>query len=277
MVVYPDLAFFMGLALHGGNLYLYLKFHPLSRPRWSQILFLLFSALCSALSVLPEIHALTILFFSLIGCFWFLRGKNLRGTVRNVLFYVIIGCVRFALTLLFCGAISAFSLVFLSAGGYFTVSFLEGLFGAFASFCALFSLLRFRSRRIGEKKIFQCTVILDGCAKTFRCYGDSGNFLTDPVSGLPVAILEYSALRRAFGASFPEPLSYGFAQRFATRARVIPIHGISGTGEMLSAFLPEAFFVDGIPRDGIVAVTPRCLDGCGRFCGIIGPTLSEGE
>ena len=45
MVVYPDLAFFMGLALHGGNLYLYLKFHPLSRPRWSQILFLLFSSL----------------------------------------------------------------------------------------------------------------------------------------------------------------------------------------------------------------------------------------
>ena len=277
MVVYPDLAFLLGLALHGGNWYLFRKLHSFWRPRWQRFSFLFYSSLLDALFVIPQVPAFLSFFLYLMGFSLFFRGRTLRGTLRNILIYLILGGIRFALTWFVCAAFSCLSLVFLSEGVYFRVSFLCGIFGAVASFIVLRLFLRFRVCKGIGTRIVNCTVVLDGISADFRCYADSGNFLTDPIRGCPVAILEYSALRRAFGQGFPEPLSYPFADRFGARARVIPLRGVSGTGEMLSAFVPDGFFVDGKSREVTIAVTPCCLDGCGRFCGIIGLSLSEGD
>ena len=111
---------------------------------------------------------------------------------------------------------------------------------------------------------------------SFRCYIDTANFLNDPLSGLPVVIVEYEVLRRCFGIDFPLPMTYEFSSMFSASARVIPFRSVSGDGRMLSAFVPESFFVNGVPRKAVIAVSDRRLESRGRFSGIIGPDLIGG-
>ncbi|MBO5247749.1 MAG: sigma-E processing peptidase SpoIIGA, partial [Clostridia bacterium] len=182
-----------------------------------------------------------------------------------------------AVFLLLSGAIFTFELVFFDSGGILILSFVKSQISAFLAFLFLYSYVRARNKRAKEAFCCDCSVTLEGKKVPFRAYVDTGNFLTDPVSGRAVVILEFSLLRNAFGGEFPEPMTYEFSARFANRAKMIPYYSVSGEGKMLSAFLPESFTVNEIPRSVVVAVSDRPLECRGRFQGIIGPSLIGGN
>ncbi len=105
---------------------------------------------------------------------------------------------------------------------------------------------------------------------------DSGNCLTDPISGAPVAVVCPGALRELFGPAAPlldidDPVellrSAAAFPELAGRLRLIPFSALGGGG-LLPVFKPDALLIDGREdRDRLVALSPKAA-GPG-FDGII--------
>ncbi len=276
MTVYPDLAFLLGTVLHGAVFQLTLLLLDLRRPWWIFGIATFCSGVSSAILFIPKISILipiTLGLFSLVFLFF---GKTFLGTIWNVLTGLCVLVLYLGVFLVFSGTIFCLSFVFFESGGYFLLTFFQSLFSTIFSFGFGLVVVKIRRKQKG-KLCCDCSMSVEGRAVSFRAYVDTGNFLTDPVSGLPVVILEFSLLQKALGVNFPLPMSYEFAERFSSRARVIPYRSVSGDGQMLSGFVPDSFMVDGIPRNVVAAVTHRNLERRGRFSGIIGSDLIGGE
>lgn len=277
MTVYPDLAFVLGLVIYGAVLFLSLKILELRRPWWQSVLCSVGCALTSSLALIPQIPVVVPLGVG-VGIMGFIyRGKTLRGAVCNFLTGLVVLVLYLGLFFLFSGVIFHLSVAFMDGNGYFILPFLDALFSAFFSFLVGGFAVRVRQKYAARPHCCNCELVLEGRIVPFRCYVDTGNFLTDALSGLPVVIVEYKILQRSIGIHFPRPMTYEFALRFSTRARVIPYRSVSGEGQMLSAFVPESFSVNGIPRQAVIAVTERNLEVRGRFSAIMGPVLLGGE
>ncbi len=91
-------------------------------------------------------------------------------------------------------------------------------------------------------------VVLDQKEVTFDCMTDTGNLLTDPVSGRPVVIVS----ERSAGALLPPPLLRALADRnavaalppaLARRVRLVPSVSATGSG-LLVAVLPDSAGLD---------------------------------
>ena len=105
---------------------------------------------------------------------------------------------------------------------------------------------------------------------------DSGNCLTDPVSGAPVAVVCPQALKELFGSAGSlleindpvELLSSSSAfPELKGRLRLIPFSALGGRG-LLPVFKPDSLLIDGREdRDRLVAISPKAA-GAG-FDGII--------
>lgn len=113
----------------------------------------------------------------------------------------------------------------------------------------LFSLLTAKraSKRAGENVAVEITV--GGKTVPFTGFADSGNFLTEPLSGLPVILIPEKA--------FPELPD--------SRFRIVPVKTVNGEG-VLRGFLPDRCLVAGRETDCCAALTgedrvivPLCL------------------
>lgn len=113
----------------------------------------------------------------------------------------------------------------------------------------LFSLLTAKraSKRAGENVPVEITV--GGKTASFTGFADSGNFLTEPLSGLPVILI-------------PEKT---FSELPDSRFRIVPVKTVNGEG-ILRGFLPDRCLVDGNETDCCAALTgedrvivPLCL------------------
>lgn len=277
MTVYPDLAFLVGLLDFGAVFVLSARFlgRPISPLRFWLCAGL--SAVLSALAVIPYIPLWAILPPGMGVFLLFFQGKTGSGTVLNGVSGLFVLSVYIALRVLFAVMIFSVSFVFLGEGGYFQLTFFSTVLSGFFAFFSLFYFICYRYRRHNRFRTVPCNFSVLGKRIFLRCYPDSGNFLTDPVSGLPVVIVEYSVLKKAFGSDFPPPMTYGFAALFGDAARVVPFRSVDGTGRMLSAFVPDSFCAEERFCSVVIAVSDSVLECRGRFSGIIGPDLMKGE
>ncbi|MBO5248041.1 MAG: hypothetical protein J6B54_01945, partial [Clostridia bacterium] len=85
MTVYPDLAFCLGLTVHGAVTFISLTLLDLRRPWWQILTHIFGSALLSALTLFPRIHTLILLLGGLLLSAFLYRGKNFKGKVLNFL------------------------------------------------------------------------------------------------------------------------------------------------------------------------------------------------
>ncbi len=276
MVVYPDLAVLIGMLIHFAVFRLTLISLDLRRTVFECLVWSFFSGLLSGLFILPVVPYTVILILGFVICLISLRGKTAFGTLRNVwrgviLLMIYIGCL-FCISGLFFGM----SCLFFRNAGYFYLSFFRTVISIILSFFILHIFLLKRKKN-QYKQCCDCVLKIEGKEILFRSFVDTGNFLTDPVSGLPVVLLEFSLFQKHLDKTFPLPMTYEFAARFSHRARVIPYRSVSGEGQMLSAFVPESFIVNGIVQNVVVAVTDRPVESRGQYSGIISPDLIGGE
>lgn len=277
MVVYPDLAFLVGFMVHGSVFWLSLFYLELRRPPWQILLCTVCSAGCSAVILIPSIPVVFPVIIGVLCCLLLFRGKTVLGFLRNLLSGGGVFLLYLGVWILLSGILFSLGVIVNEGNGYFSLSFLRTVCSGILAFFICRMLFRVRKRRLHISPPCLCEMELEGRTIPVLCYVDTGHFLRDPVGNLPVVIIEYSVLIKAFGASFPRPLTYEFSQRFFSRARVIPYRSVSGEGNILSAFVPHAFRVGGVNRSVVVAVTERPLESQGRFFGIISPELLEGE
>ena len=114
-----------------------------------------------------------------------------------------------------------------------------------------------------------------GRTAALRALADSGNALTDPISGDAVLVAEAEALAPLFDdpallrLDAPEALAR-LAGEQGRGLRLLPCSCVAAKRALLLCFRPETIEVDGRPRrDLLVAVSPNRLSPEGRYNAII--------
>ena len=134
---------------------------------------------------------------------------------------------------------------------------------------------RYGKRKRTARECF-LTVTQGGIAVTLNGIFDSGNLLTDPLSGRPVIVAAEEALlpllpeemRRAFLSKDPAAMTV-LPPDLARRIRLIPSRSVGGS-VLLSAFLPDAVRINGVEKDALLALSPTPLT-----CDAIVPEVLE--
>lgn len=276
MIVYPDLAILIGVLIHASAFRLTLLGLNLRRSVVEYAVLVICSGVLSGLMVLPMIPFIIPILFGGLIYWFFLRGKTVLGTLRNFGYGILI--LFFYLGCLLCvsGAFFGLSCLLWKGVGYFSLSFARTVISAVLSYLLLRIVLLKRKRK-QVRRYCECVLSLEEKKIPFRSLVDTGNFLTDPLSGLSVVLLEFSLFRKYLRKDFPPPMTFEFATYFSHRARVIPYRTVSGEGEMLSAFLTESLTVNGVSQKAVIAVVNRPLESRGEYFGIVGPDLIGGD
>lgn len=146
------------------------------------------------------------------------------------------------------------------------------LLALFAGICAC-RLVKRRLSRSGNEKAFQVplTIELNGRRVMVNALVDTGNSLTDPLTGEPVIVVEYDLLKEAFPESVREVWEKGGegvslladlgATGWANRFRLIPFRSLGQDSGLLVGVRPEAVEIS---RDGRVLKAKRVVVGVYR-------------
>jgi stage II sporulation protein GA (sporulation sigma-E factor processing peptidase) len=126
-----------------------------------------------------------------------------------------------------------------------------------------------RMKRIAAAKSVDVEIKMNGKDIVLRAMTDTGNMLTDPLSGRAVALCELKAIEKLFSAEMTDYLRNGeFSARICpeivSKIRFIPARGaLAGKTTLLAAFEPDLFTVINaggrVEADILVAPVPYNL------------------
>lgn len=126
--------------------------------------------------------------------------------------------------------------------------------------CVIYGRLRPRSAALREADV---SITIDGRTKTFHMLVDSGNLLTEPLSGRAVILVSPEKMADIL----PEPLKGltvndipSLDSASARRVRLIPAKGI-GNAELLIGLVPDRIIIDGREIDAIAATADSDFGG----------------
>jgi stage II sporulation protein GA (sporulation sigma-E factor processing peptidase) len=149
---------------------------------------------------------------------------------------------------------------------------------------------RIERQKIREGNLWKVIVAVDGLETEFTGLLDTGNSLADPITGLPVAVVEWQALENLLPAALlqaycqNEDVTMNLGEKriegdWETRLRIVPYRGIGGTVGMLLAFRPANFMI----RQGnfqsqtdkiLVAINPKPMVGDKSYQAILPPSCA---
>ena len=151
---------------------------------------------------------------------------------------------------------------------------LRTLLLSFSLFYALLCLLLRRAVEKRGRERSAVTVRLLGREAGFTALNDTGNTLSDPISGMHVLIAD----RDALAPLFPVPLPRGDAvsmlralgdwEELGLRGRLVPFRSVGGGG-LLLCLRPDEVLVDGARRDVLVGVSEKAVGEAGEYQAIL--------
>ena len=177
-----------------------------------------------------------------------------------------------AVSATFGGAIWALSL----QTGALPVIDLRLLIGCFAVCYTVLSIIARSRSRAADRRTAAIELSLNGRHCCFTALIDSGNCLSDPVTGAEIVVISPGALRPLLPESaalleIADPVELvtaaGENPELAGRMRLIPFSALGGTG-LLPVFRPDSVRVDGEERTGLLAAISAAAAGDG-FEGIL--------
>lgn len=130
--------------------------------------------------------------------------------------------------------------------------------------------------RRSERRLHRAELTMNGRETEFTALEDSGNELTDPMTGCSVLVAEASALAPVFDApellcgDAPTALERLAAAGRYGQFRLLPCACVAAERTLLLCFRPQKLVVDGVPRrDIVVAISPNRLSQDGEYQAII--------
>ena len=261
----------------------------LPRRRWRMVLGALLGAATSCLIFLPDLPAAVATAVKLAAaCVILLVAFPWRGKLP----YIKAVVVFFIISTLFAGMAGA--LYFFAApqgfyvvGGvvYYDVSPLTLVLLTVASYGALCLYDRFTRKKAPLGRDYRLLVTCGGQTAAVRALYDSGNSLTEPFSGSPVAVVRRAALESVLPVEVREALSpaafasdaAGGGAAIRSRLRLVPFRSVGGDG-LLPAFRPERLTVvaeNGTNRDATGAYVAVCEElGRGDCDALVGTDIA---
>ena len=145
---------------------------------------------------------------------------------------------------------------------YFNISPLFLIILTVLCYLILTLLQRLVGRQDSPKKFFSVEVEVDGRKTEFRAMLDTGNTLVERMSGAPVIVAEYNAVKDLIPEELTQIYAAGEVDRvenlekpeWRMRFRLIPFAGV-GTQSLLPAFFPDKVAVDKQVVDRACAVS----------------------
>ncbi len=155
---------------------------------------------------------------------------------KNKIRFLKISLAFLTVTYIFGGGILALieltnttSAVYTNGVAYFDIEPLFLILSSGAIYLFIRFLLLFKKQTTDEQLVYTCTVEYDSISLSFQGVNDTGNSLSDPYFGSPVAIVEKSVLQPILALN---PKTY-----------LIPIKSVVADGTIF-AFRPSAFYIE---------------------------------
>ncbi len=285
VTVYVDLLFFVNAVINSTLLYITYK---ITGGKISPLRFFLAAALATVYGLvvcLPAFSFTLNLFFKIavaavISLIAF-DFRSMRIYFKNLIIFLLVSFGYVGLITAFQYLPFANSSFYVNNGEIYYNLPLPYLLIMGIFLCLLQRIISdFYKRRTTKEELFECHISIGGKKADVCCLYDSGNFLRETLSGLPVAVVERSALKKilpeeAFRETdLFETLSKNPA--FRNRLFLIPFKGAAENG-LLTGFRPDVFMIGEKARRAVVAIVPKDLDRNGKYRGIIGRELCYGE
>jgi stage II sporulation protein GA (sporulation sigma-E factor processing peptidase) len=137
--------------------------------------------------------------------------------------------------------------------------------------------------------LMQLEISLGGRSISVTGMVDTGNDLRDPVSGLPVVVVDWDSLKHIM----PQEVSHFFLSAWdmvstrlteseiGKRLRLIPYTNVSGHRQILPAFKPDALYLTGkhgrFQKSALVGVAGKPLSPRGLYQALLHPELVNAE
>ncbi len=136
---------------------------------------------------------------------------------------------------------------------------------------------RIRRKRVTEESVRRnVSVFLNGKSASFTAIVDTGNSLSDPITGDPVIVCEFEALK----AIFP-PGEKSVTERLAecgAKLRMIPFSSVGKESGVMPGFLPDEVKIDGMAAGRcVVCVCETSLSRDRAYGALINPRLTVNE
>lgn len=148
----------------------------------------------------------------------------------------------------------------------------------------IFFTLASRLFRHGGGRLYDMELHCGGTSVRMRALLDTGNGLTDMLTGAPVVVAEYPAVEKLLPLSLRAAVKRGGIggtdSPWAGRMRLIPYGTVSGKSELLPAFRPDRLEIMAPGEkwettDVLVAVCPRRLSPGGSYQALLSPLLTQ--
>lgn len=150
------------------------------------------------------------------------------------------------------------------------------------SFAGCYLVLTLVFRRLSNRREREIrSVRITFCGKTaeFKALRDTGNELYDPLSGLPVMVLDANEANKLLPEQLMEALRLGVtefleaaggSEDLRTRFRLVPYSCVGVKMALLPVFRPDGLWVDGKERkDTLVGLSPNILSNNSDYSAII--------
>lgn len=259
--IYGDLYFAVNFTMDALALYLTAKLLHLHAPKWRIAVGGALGALYSVASLfLPDgnpLATLTALIMPIPICLTAFGWQNGRALIHRIGVFWIISLLLGGMMTAVCYAVGVWGSKQISVGGKVEplmgdLPFWGFLLAALLIAAAISLLGRFRKSNVERVAI---TVEESGRRAELSALVDSGNLLTEPLSGLPVIVVDPT---RAGAFLPPELLPLTALNRQGSipstaRLRLIPCTTASGQS-ILYGYLPERILVGGQPRKACIAL-----------------------
>jgi stage II sporulation protein GA (sporulation sigma-E factor processing peptidase) len=166
--------------------------------------------------------------------------------------------------------ISPLVLILSGAGCYITITLVSRIFN--------------KIRKVNS--LYDIFLEMDGRSAKMKALMDTGNTLTDAITGSPVIIAEYGPLERLIPPELRETFKTGIVadtntvsgSAWAGRFRMIPYGSVGAVYGLLPAFKPDRLTI--ITKEGktaaegvLVAVSGKSLCSDGSYCALLSPMM----
>ncbi len=143
------------------------------------------------------------------------------------------------------------------------------------------AMVSFVLRRVARARDRDATVRIEFCGKTCLLHAlvDTGNFVKDPIDRTSVIVVELEALKGLFDPKTYAEFEHAKSEDspyllerlgLANRVRLIPYHTVGNTPSLMVAFRPDRVFVDGKPKNSLIALSPNRISKNGEFEALVG-------
>ncbi len=236
-----------------------------------------------------KINFYRICFSGIVGAFYavcvFILGNSLLNSfftklaVSEIMVLLANGSISLKNNI-FC-LIMMYVISFVCSGAVMAIAFLKGTNAFFGikyaylisaliiSLIAVQFFLNIKSRR--EGRVFEkITIELNGKKVKLCALVDTGNMLSEPISGVPVAIVEAQELKGIIS-------QYDMQNIHNLKLRYIPYRALGNDFDMLTGFVPDKFLVAGHDVKCCVAIYKGKLSSRSEYTALISPQLCNYE